>query len=142
MFAALLPLLTSLLPDVVKRVLPAEKISEEDKAKLLQEMQLELMKQDWSKIEAEYKDRDSARNLASQEIAKGNAITSALAASVRPLWGIGCFVLVAYSVVSGYVISVVLQSIIETVLMFYFGGRAIEKVTPMIAQVMQNRKDK
>lgn len=139
MLPLILPLLSSLLPDVLKRVLPAEKMSEEDRAKLGQEIQLELMKQDWSKIEAEFKDRDSARQLAVQDIAKGNAFTSALAAIVRPLWGIGCFVLVAYSVVSGFAITTVLQSIIETVLAFYFGGRVIEKLAPIVSETLKNK---
>lgn len=124
--------LLGFLPDVLKRVLPAEKISEAEQAQLMQQFQLEIMKQDWAGIEAEFKDRDSARNLAAQEIAKGNAWTSAAAALVRPLWGIGCFVLVGYSVLFSYEIKPVLQSIIETVLMFYFGGRVLEKLTPAI----------
>jgi hypothetical protein len=132
MFEFLIPKLMGLLPDVIRRVLPAEKISEAEQAQLAQALQLEIMAMDWKGIEAEFKDRDSARNLAAQEIAKGNAWTSAAAAMVRPLWGIGCFLLVAYSVLASYEITPVLRSIIETVLMFYFGGRVIEKVLPTI----------
>lgn len=132
MFELILPLLTKLLPDVLRRVLPAEKISEAEQAQIAQAMQVELLKQDWQGIEAEFKDRDSARNLAAQEIAKGNAWTSAAAAMVRPLWGIGCFALVAYSVLASYTITPVLQAIIETVLYFYFGGRVIEKIAPVV----------
>lgn len=131
MLQLLLPLLSNLLPDVLRRVLP-ERISEAEQAQLAQQLQVELLKQDWQGIELEFKDRDSARGLAAQEIAKGNAWTSAAAAMVRPLWGIGCFVLVAYSVLASYEIKPVLQSIIETVLMFYFGGRVIEKIAPMV----------
>lgn len=139
MFALLLPLLSSILPDVIRRVLPAEKISEADRATLEQQITLELMKQNWNGIEAEFRDRDSARQLAAAEIAKGNALTSFLAAVVRPLWGIGAFVLVAWSVYAGADIPEPLQSIIQTVLMFYFGGRVIEKVTPLLAGVLKPR---
>jgi len=133
----LINLLSSLIPDVIKRVLPPEKMSETDAAKLQAELALALMKQDWDKIEAEYADRNSARQLAAAEIAKGNALTSLLAAIVRPLWGIGAFVLVAYSVIYGVAISNVLNDIIQTVLMFYFGGRVIEKVTPTIVGALK-----
>lgn len=136
MLDILLPILSRLLPDVIRSSLPAEKISESEQAQLMQQFQLEIMKQDWQGIEAEFKDRDSARQLAAQEIAKGNAWTSAAAAMVRPLWGIGCFLLVGYSVLFGYEIRPVLQSIIETVLMFYFGGRVLEKITPAIMTVL------
>lgn len=128
---SLIASLFGLLPDVLRRVLP-EKISESEQAQLMQAFQLEVMKLDWNAIDAEFKDRDSARQLAAQEIAKGNAWTSAAAALVRPLWGIGCFVLVAYSVFTSYEIKPVLQSIIETVLMFYFGGRVLEKIAPTL----------
>jgi len=133
----LITLLSSLIPDVIKRVLPPEKMSEADAAKLQAELTLALMKQDWDRIEAEYADRNSARQLAAAEIAKGNALTSLLAAVVRPLWGIGAFVLVAYSVIYGVAISNVLNDIIQTVLMFYFGGRVIEKVTPTIVGALK-----
>jgi len=132
MIELILPLLGKLLPDVLRRILPAEKISEAEQAQIAQAMQVELLKQDWQGIEAEFKDRDSARGLAAQEIAKGNAWTSAAAAMVRPLWGVGCFVLVGYSVLYSYTITPVLQSIIETVLYFYFGGRVIEKIAPVV----------
>lgn len=133
----LVSLLSSLLPDVIKRVLPPEKMSEAEAAKLQAELTLELMKQDWSRIEAEFADRNSARQLAAAEIAKGNALTSFFAAVVRPLWGIGAFVLVTYSVIYGVAISSVLNDIIQTVLMFYFGGRVIEKVTPSIVNAFK-----
>lgn len=130
----LLTLLSSVLPDVIKRVLPAEKVSEADQANLQAQLTLALMAADWQKIEAEYADRANARNLAAAEIAKGNAFASFLAASVRPLWGLGAFVLVAYSVGTEHAIAEPLQSIIQSVLAFYFGGRVIEKVAPIVAQ--------
>lgn len=131
MLNLILPFLTGVLPDILKRVLP-EKISEAEKATIQQNLTLELAKMDLQSVEAEYADRNSARLLAAADIAKGNAFTGALAAIVRPLWGIGTFVIVAYSVGSGYEIKAPLQAIIETLLMFYFGGRVIEKVSPHI----------
>jgi hypothetical protein len=129
----LLTLLNSILPDVIKRVLPAEKVSEAEQANLQAQLTLAMMGADWQQIEAEYADRASARALAAAEIAKGNAFTSLMAASVRPLWGIGAFVLVAYSVGTEHAIAEPLQSIIQSVLAFYFGGRVIEKIAPTIA---------
>jgi hypothetical protein len=132
MLELLLPMLSNLLPDVLKRVLPAEKMSEEERAKLSQDLTLEIMKADWQQVEAEYQDRNSARDLAKADIAKGNAFTGSLAAIVRPLWGIGAFVLIAWSVWAEKTISAPVQAITETVIMFYFGGRVVEKVTPHI----------
>lgn len=132
MLELLLPLLGNLLPGILSRVLPPEKMSEEDAAKIQHELTMTLINQDWNQIQAEYADRNSARVLAAQDIAKGNAFTGMLAAIVRPLWGIGAFILVVYSVLYHSPIDGALQSIITTVLAFYFGGRVIEKVTPHI----------
>lgn len=140
MLNLILPFLGKVLPDVLKRVLPAEKMSESDRAQIEQALTLELMKANWQQVEAEYADRNSARDLAKADIAVGNAFTGALAAIVRPLWGIGAFIIVAYSVGSGYEIKAPLQAIIETLLMFYFGGRVIEKVTPTISNAMKKNQ--
>lgn len=140
MLSLILPFLTNLLPDVIKRVLPAEKMSEADRAALEQALTMELMKADWKQIEAEYADRNSARDLAKADIAVGNAFTGALAAIVRPLWGIGAFCIVVYAVATDYPITAPLQAIIETLLVFYFGGRVIEKVTPSITGAMKKKE--
>lgn len=137
MLNILLPFLSGILPDVLKRILPAEKMSEADRANLEQQLTIELMKADWKQIEAEYADRNSARELGKADIAAGNALTGFLSATVRPLWGIGAFVLVAYSVVVGYAIATPIQAIIEAVLLYFFGGRVIEKVTPVISQALK-----
>ena len=135
--ALLLSLLGNIIPDVVKRVLPAEKISEEDRAKLANEMTLAFMQADWQSVEAEYKDRADARNLAAQDIAKGNALTAFLSAVVRPVWGLGAFVMVGYSILYSVPIDPATREIIQTVLWFYFGGRTIEKVVPHIAEAIK-----
>lgn len=136
--AALLALLGNLLPDVLKRVLPAEKISQAEAAQIAQAMQLELMKADWQKVEAEYKDRDSARILAGAEIAKSNAFTSALAALVRPLWGLLTLALfIWYGMHPSMVMPEYVHELIQWTLSFYFGGRAIEKT---IGTFMDSKK--
>lgn len=132
--AILLELLGKILPNVISRVLPSEKISELDRANLQQAITLELLNQNWKTIEAEFADRANARNLASQDIAKGNAFTSLLAATVRPAWGFGALVLVGYSVFNSLPIQSTYADIVQTVLFFYFGGRTIEKITPTIAE--------
>ena len=132
MLNLILPFLSNIIPDVLKRVLPAEKMSDAERANLEQQLTLELMKADWKQVEAEFADRASARELGKADIAVGNAWTGIAAAVVRPLWGIGAFVLVAYSVIAQYTIAAPVQAIIESVLMFYFGGRLIEKITPTI----------
>lgn len=137
MLNLILPFLSGILPDILKRVLPAEKMSESARMEIEKQLTLELMKANWQQVEAEFADRNSARELGKADIASGNAVTGFLSTTVRPLWGIGAFVLVAYSITAGYIISTPIQAIIETVLMFYFGGRVIEKITPAISQVFK-----
>lgn len=136
----LLNLLGSILPGVLNRVLPPEKMTEADAAKLQLELTKELLGQDWQQIEADYKDRDSARQLAAQDIAKGNAFTTALAAIVRPAWGLGSLALVAHAVLMHVPIDVAVKDIVELVLQFYFGGRVIEKIAPAVVAAWQGKK--
>ncbi len=84
-------------------------------------------------------DMADTRNLAAQEIAKGNVWTTAAAALVRPLWGIGSFVIVAGSVVMAAKLDSAVKDLIELVVEFYFGSRLVEKLTPHIAEVMNNK---
>lgn len=128
----ILTLITGALPEILKRLLPAEKMSELDRATLEQQLTLELAKQDWQQVQAQLADVASARELGKADIAQGNAFTSSLAAIVRPLWGIGAFALVIYSVATGHEIGQPLQQIIELVLFYYFGSRLAEKLTPTI----------
>lgn len=137
MIELILPFLGKVVPDILKRVLPAEKMSEVERANIEQQLTLELMKADWKQVEAEFEDRKSARDLGKADIAVGNAFTGFMAATVRPLWGIGAFVLVAYSVIAQYQIAAPIQAIVETVLMFYFGGRVIEKIIPAVTGAMK-----
>lgn len=133
----LLGLLQNILPSVINRVLPPEKMSEADAAKFQNELTTTLLAQNWQQIEAEYQDRANARNLAAKDIAKGNAFTGILAATVRPAWGYGALLLVGYSVVMNLPISSTYADIIQTVLFFFFGGRTLEKITPTIAEAIK-----
>ncbi len=135
----LLSLLQNILPGVINRVLPPEKMSEEEAAKLQNELTTTLLQQNWQQIEAEYADRNSARGLAAQDIAKGNTLTGILAATVRPAWGYGALVLVAWSTWYGHPIAPALQDIIQTVLFFFFGGRTLEKITPAIVDAYKTK---
>jgi hypothetical protein len=137
MGALILSMLNNILPNVLNRVLPAEKMSEADRAKIQQDLTLELLKQNWQEVEAQYADRADARALAKSDIAGGNAFTSILAATVRPAWGFGALALVSYSVIHGSDIQSTYADIIQTVLFFYFGGRTIEKVTPAIISAIK-----
>lgn len=125
---------SSLISDVLKRVLPPEKMSEEERAKIEAEMTRALMSADMTRVEKEIEDRVSARELAAADVARGNAFTTVLAATHRPLWslvvlGIFAFRLVApYAGYPMYPLHDVEVDIMKTVIYFYFGGRTIEKV--------------
>lgn len=137
--ALLMSLLSNILPSVLNKV-AGDKMSEEDKAKFQIEALKMAQDQDWKSIQAEYDDRNNARSLAEKDIAKGNAVTGILAATVRPAWGYGALVLVAYSVIGGFVISSPLQDIIQTVLFFFFGGRTLEKIIPTVSDAYTQGK--
>lgn len=136
MLGLILPFLQSILPNILNRVLPAEKMSEEDKAKIQQELTLALLTQDWKQVEAEYADIASARNLAEVDISHGNAFTTMLSSIVRPIWGIGGFMLVSFSWYKNVPIDPAMQDIITVVLQFYFGGKIVEAVTPHLAEAI------
>lgn len=132
----LLPFLQSILPDVIKRVLPPEKMSQEEQTKVQQEVMMALMQQDWKSIEAQYADVANARNLAATDISHGNALSTFMSSIVRPIWGLGGFVLVAYSWWTHSAIDPAFQAIITTVLEFYFGGKIVEAITPHVTEMV------
>lgn len=129
--------ISELVTTVLKRVLP-EKMTEAERAKIEAELRLALLQADWTRIEAEFRDRDSARRLAASDIAQGNAWTSVLAAMVRPVWGLASLVVVVYPYLAAplglpaVTIDEPTKDIIQLVIMFYFGGRVIEKIVPAI----------
>lgn len=136
--AFLLPLvagpLVNIVGDIVKRILPAEKMSEEDRAKLEQELQLAIMKQDWTNVEKEFADRADARALAKADVEKGNWFSNILAATVRPVWGYASLIVVIYPYVAGALglpavaLDEATKSIVQLVICFYFGGRSVERI--------------
>lgn len=101
------------------------------------DLQKLIMEYDWKGVELEFSDRANARALAEKEIATSSPLTAFLAAAVRPIWGIGAFCLVTYSITHDYAIPSGINSLIETVIQFYFGGRVIEKVVPVVAAALR-----
>ena len=99
----------------------------------MMKMQMDFFAQS-AKIEEE--DRASARNLAEIDISHGNAITSALSAFVRPAWGLTCLILFGYSIISGHPLDATSKDIMNTILMFYFGGKVIETITPHVTEAL------
>ena len=124
---------TKLLPDVIKRILPREKMSEEDQKKLEQEFEKELLSLDWKMLEKEVEDRVSARHLAEEELKRGNAWTNALAAIHRPIWSLVTLAVFVWTMVSqqfnlpSIEFNDLHAQIMQTVIIFYFGGRSVEK---------------
>lgn len=137
MWQALIGGIPGLIDTAIKRWGPAEKMSEAERAQLAQQMELAMLQRFGQELEAEYKDRADARALAAAESAKGNAFTTALSATVRPVWGFASLVVVAYPYLAGALgwpavtIDDATKQIIQTVIMFYFGGKTIEKVLPL-----------
>jgi hypothetical protein len=128
---------SDLVSGVIKRIWP-EKAAEIDKLKLQQEVTLFLATQEGQQAMKEYDDRADARKLAASDTAHGNALTTVLSAAVRPIWGLASLVVVAYPYLAGAMewpsvtIDDNTKQIVQTVIMFYFGGRTIEKVLPLI----------
>ena len=137
MWQALMGGLPGLVDTIIKRWGPAEKMTEAERAQLAQQMELAMLQRFGSEMEAEYKDRADARALAAVEAAKGNAFTMALSATVRPTWAYASLIVVAYPYLAGglgwpaVTIDGATKVIIQTVIMFYFGGKTVEKVLPL-----------
>lgn len=130
--------ITEIVKQVLNRLLPPEKISEAERARVEAETMAAIMAQDWRQIEAEYRDRADARQLAQADMSRGNAFTGILAATVRPVWGYASLIVVAYPYLAGALhwpavnIDGPTKDIVQMVIMFYFGGRTIEKVLPQM----------
>jgi hypothetical protein len=113
-------------------------MSEEERARLEHELRLEMLRQDWSAVEAEIEDRINARALAQAELLRGNAFTNVLAAVHRPLWSLvtlGLFVANVIGPVLGWPefrLGEIERDIMRTVIIFYFGGRTVEKSVQLI----------
>jgi len=126
--------ITSLVTDVIKRVLPPEKMSEEERRKLEVEASLEVQKLMMDKYKLELEDIVSARKLAEAELSRGSAFTNILAALHRPLWSIVTLLLFSWSLLSTQLglpeihLTELHKDIMQTVIVFYFSGRSVEKV--------------
>lgn len=136
-FIAAIPVIGAILEkavSVVDKLVPDKDLA----AKLKHDMEVELLKQDWQNSLKEYEDRADARKLAAVDIAGGNAWTGILSATVRPVWGYIALVVVAYPYLGGalgwdaVILDDATKDIVQTVIMFYFGGRTIEKVLPLM----------
>lgn len=120
--------------NVIKRIFP-EKMSESEAAQLKTQITLELMKEDWGKVEKEYQDRADARALAKADVDKGNWFTNVLAATVRPVFGYVVMAAFFASLVPAFVpgganfivITDIQKEVMLSVIYFYFGGRTVEK---------------
>lgn len=134
MLGILLPAITKVVSEVISRFFP-EKMDEAEKKKLEWEIAQATMELDWKVLEKEIEDRVSARKLAGQEGQMGNAWTMMLAALHRPMWSIGCLAIFVWTLIAPALgfpqieLTDVHQTIIQTVLIFYFGGRTAEKIT-------------
>ena len=133
----LVSVLGGILPDVVKdvvrRVLPREKLSEEDLRKIELEAERQAHELWLQKYSLEVQDRISARRLAERELRRGSAFTNFLAAIHRPIWSLVTLGVFVFSIVApsfGWKVELtdVHKSIIMTVIIFYFGGRSTEKI--------------
>lgn len=130
--------LSSLISDVIRRVLPAEKMSEAERLRLEAELQRAIIQADWQRLEKEIEDRVSARELAKAELGRGNALTNILAATHRPLWSFMMLGIFIWTLISPQLslptitLSEVHKDIMMTVIVFYFGGRSAEKIFTVI----------
>ena len=125
--------LPGILKDVLRRVLPREKLSEEELRKLEVEAETQAHRLWLEKYSLEVQDRISARELAKWELKRGSALTNMLAAIHRPMWSLvtlGLFILTVVGPVWGWSLQLtdVHKSIMMTVIIFYFSGRSLEKV--------------
>ena len=125
---------SDLLGGVIKRIWP-EKAAEIDKLKLQAATAEFIATQEGQAALNEFADRASARTLAAADVAKGNWFSTALAATVRPVFG---YVVIAAFVASWVPalipggmnmveISPIQKEVMLTVIWFYFGGRTVEK---------------
>ena len=134
----MIDILSKVLPgivgDVIKRALPGEKMSEEKKLKIELETAKVLQEVAAKEIELDVKDRSNARNLAKRDLKDGNAFTNFLAAFHRPLWSIATLVIFCWSIIGPSLglptveLTGIHQAIMMSVIVFYFGGRSLEKI--------------
>ena len=85
-------------------------------------------------------DVQDARLLAGKESENAPAWAKALTITNRPIWSLGIFFLFSWTILAPYLgypsipMGEAEKSIMQTVIIFYFGGRSIEKVTKTLKE--------
>lgn len=131
------PVITLVLPSIIEAIkgyFTGKNTSVEQAQQYANDLAVQVLGGVEAAIAQEVNDRDSARKLAAQDAQAAPAWASAAAAFVRPAWGFGSLVLYSAHVLGGYAISPLAANACELVIMFYFGGRTIEKLTPFITK--------
>jgi len=113
---------------VVGKYLPAT-MSEQDKA----DMALEIRKLSNEEAETATADVASARELAMKESEDAPPWANVLKVTHRPLWSFVMLAIFSWTILAPYLgypqipLTEVHKSIMQTVIIFYFGGRSVEK---------------
>lgn len=133
MWQSLIGPLTGLVKEVVGRVLPAEKMSEEERKKLEMEAEALSTKLLMERYAQEVEDVINARALAIKENENAPFLVRLIRGLFRPLAGFTCLVVWAYTVISPTFGGPELKLgqmdyfVILTVFSFFFGLRYFEK---------------
>lgn len=131
---------------VLRRVLPAEKMTEAERIAIETQVADAIRNLDWEREKVEIEDRMNARLMATAELEKGNAWTTTLAAIHRPIWSLTTLALFAWTIVGESVglptiqFSELHKDVMMTVVIFYFGGRSIEKANTEIQKTKRLKK--
>jgi hypothetical protein len=118
---------------LVGRFLP-ESMSEEQR----EELKLEARRLAVEEYETAIKDVQGARELAAKEAGGAPGWTKVLTVTHRPIWSFLILGLFGWTVLAPYLgytqiaLSDIHKDIMQTVIIFYFGGRSIEKTSSMI----------
>ncbi|HHL40885.1 MAG TPA: hypothetical protein ENJ37_10300 [Deltaproteobacteria bacterium] len=119
---------------LVDKYLP-KSLSEEAKERL----KLEAGRLAMEEYRAALSERASARELARADVGGAPPWTRALAALHRPLWSLLTLAIFCWTVLAPYLgyqvldLSDIHKEIMQTVIVFYFGGRTVEKTASLFA---------
>lgn len=115
------------------RWLPPD-MSEQEKATLSLEAK-RLAAQEWKTAAAEL---EGARTLAAEESREAPAWSRALAATHRPAWSFATLGFFSWTILAPYIgfvqmpLTELHKDVMQTVIIFYFGGRSIEKAVATV----------
>ncbi|HDD53078.1 MAG TPA: hypothetical protein ENF32_03295 [Thermosulfidibacter takaii] len=128
------PVVGGLVKEVLKRVLPPEKMSEEERKKLEMEAAAQATQLFLERYSKEMEDVMNARSLAMVEAQNAPWLVRLLRGLVRPIIGFGCATIWGYNVLAPQFLNqprIPLNQwdyfVIMSVLSFYFGLRTFEK---------------